>query len=240
MQKCNKEIARIILMHFYFYLIFCKNVECTDIYIGHAVDIRTRITLHKYSANKPDYGKSKLYATIRNNGGWENWEYKILCEFDFPSEREANIKEQELFDEFKPTLNTCRAVRLPKDHPITIAKAKESMIKHKEKMRQNNLEQKQEKEAQKIAKKEEKDAQKIAKKEEKDAQMQKPEKVDGRKKECKKLRIKLTPEEYAERQKESKKKWYDKVKNTKLETKSLEDNAIETLLNLNKIELLSC
>jgi hypothetical protein len=209
-------------MHFLFYLIFCKNNECTDIYIGHAVDIRTRITLHKYSTNNPEYGKNKLYTTIRNNGGWENWDYKILCEFDFPSEREANLKEQELFDEFKPSLNTCRAVRLPKDHPITKAKAKESMIKHKEKMRLKNLEQKQEKEAQKIAKKEEKGA-------------QKPEKVDGRKYECRKLGIKLTQEEYAKRQKESKKKWYDKIKTQKLETKSLEDIAIETLLNLNKI-----
>jgi predicted GIY-YIG superfamily endonuclease len=216
MQKCNKEIARIILMHFYFYLIFCKNVECTDIYIGHAVDIRTRITLHKYSANKPEYGKSKLYTTIRNNGGWENWDYKILCEFDFPSEREANIKEQELFDEFKPSLNTCRAVRLPKDHPITIAKAKESMIKHKEKKRQKNLEQKEEKE------------------------LQKPEKVDGRKQEFRNLGIKMTPEEYAEKQKESKKKWYDKVKNKKIEQKNLEEIAVDSLLNLNKIELLSC
>jgi len=216
MQKCNKEIARIILMHFYFYLIFCKNVECTDIYIGHAVDIRTRITLHKYSANKPEYGKNKLYTTIRNNGGWENWDYKILCEFDFPSEREANIKEQELFDEFKPSLNTCRAVRLPKDHPITIAKAKESMIKHKEKKRQKNLEQKEEKE------------------------LQKPEKVDGRKQEFRNLGIKMTPEEYAEKQKESKKKWYDKVKNKKIEQKNLEEIAVDSLLNLNKIELLSC
>jgi len=220
-------------MHFLFYLIFCKNNECTDIYIGHAVDIRTRITLHKYSTNNPEYSKNKLYTTIRNNGGWENWDYKILCEFDFPSEREANLKEQELFDEFKPSLNTCRAVCLPKDHPITKAKAKESMIKHKEKMRLKNLEQKQEKEAQKIAKKEEKELQKIAKKEEKGAQ--KPEKVDGRKYECRKLGIKLTQEEYAKRQKESKKKWYDKVKTQKLETKSLEDIAIETLLNLNKI-----
>ena len=203
-------------MHFYFYLIFCKNVECTDIYIGHAVDIRTRITLHKYSANKPEYGKNKLYTTIRNNGGWENWDYKILCEFDFPSEREANIKEQELFDEFKPSLNTCRAVRLPKDHPITIAKAKESMIKHKEKKRQKNLEQKEEKE------------------------LQKPEKVDGRKQEFRNLGIKMTPEEYAEKQKESKKKWYDKVKNKKIEQKNLEEIAVDSLLNLNKIELLSC
>jgi hypothetical protein len=123
-------------MHFFFYRIFCKNAEITDSYIGHATDIRVRMTLHKYSSNKPDFGKTKLCKIIRENGGWENWDYEILCEYDYPSEREALVKEQELFDEYKPSLNTTRAIRLPKDHPITIAKAREGVRKHREKVRQ--------------------------------------------------------------------------------------------------------
>ena len=149
-------------MYFYFYIISCK--DCDYCYIGHAVNLRVRMNLHRWSVdNRPN---QKLYKTIKENGGWDNWYYDILDEGEYNSERDALVKECEIYDLLLPSgwlLNINRPIRLPKDDPRIHQAYAEAVARHREKNK-------------------------------------------------KPPRQLLTPEEYAERQKEAKRKWYERSK----------------------------
>lgn len=87
------------------YKIHCKNPIITDTYIGHTVDFTSRKKQHKYACDNENI-QCKLYKTIRANGGWDNWEMVILNTYNCKNCLEARIKEQEHFEEFKPSLNS--------------------------------------------------------------------------------------------------------------------------------------
>ena len=83
----------------------CKNKTITDIYVGHTNNENTRIRTHKCSYNGKGNNKScKIYEFIRENGGWNNWEFIVLERFPFIKE-DAFIKEKEWYDRLNPTLN---------------------------------------------------------------------------------------------------------------------------------------
>lgn len=149
-------------MYFYFYIISCK--DCDYCYIGHAVNLKTRMNLHSWTVNNNK--TSNLYKTIRQYGGWSNWYYDILDEGEYVSEQDALIKECEIYDFLLPSgwlLNKARPIRLPKDDPTIVQANREAVARHRDKNKKPH-------------------------------------------------RIKLTEEEYAERQKEAKRKWYENKK----------------------------
>lgn len=120
-------------MYFYFYILSCK--DCDFCYIGHAVDLKTRMNLHSYSTYHGN--TTHVYATIRENGGWDNWYYDILDEGEYVSERDALVRECEIFDLLLPSgwlLNKARPIRLPKDHPETRRKANEATARSRAKI----------------------------------------------------------------------------------------------------------
>jgi len=93
-----------------FYIIKCKDENIIDTYIGHTNNIENRIREHSCATtniNESCYN-SKIYKTIRENGGFNNWILNELFSYfcDFTESRKI---EQVLIDEFKPTLNTYRA-----------------------------------------------------------------------------------------------------------------------------------
>ena len=68
-------------MEIIIYKIYCKNNEIKDCYIGSTTNIKSRIGNHKSKCNNEnskEYNQYK-YIYIRENGGWDNWEYKIIC-----------------------------------------------------------------------------------------------------------------------------------------------------------------
>jgi hypothetical protein len=90
------------------YKICCKNIDITDIYVGHTTNIRNRIKCHKNTCNNPKDKNYhyKVYEFIRNNGGWDNWEIIVIEEYSCNSFSDAIIKEREYYETLKPTLNS--------------------------------------------------------------------------------------------------------------------------------------
>ena len=90
------------------YKICCKNTDITDIYVGHTTNIKNRIRHHKNRYNNPkdNHYHLKVYKFIRNNGGWDNWNIIVLEEYPCNSRSDAIIRERELYETLKATLNT--------------------------------------------------------------------------------------------------------------------------------------
>jgi len=85
------------------YKIICKDNNITDFYIGSTINIQTRINRHKsYCLNGKDI---KLYNFIRENGGWDNWKYQIIKNYNCNDRNELRIEEQRVINELKSTLN---------------------------------------------------------------------------------------------------------------------------------------
>ena len=84
------------------YKIVCKDPFIKDFYIGCTKHLKRREKEHRIVCNG---GKNKkpLYECIRNNGGWENWEFVILKTVQ-ELENLFNY-ETEYIMTLKPTLN---------------------------------------------------------------------------------------------------------------------------------------
>jgi hypothetical protein len=97
-------------------------IKCLDdvdfVYVGHTTNFKSRKSDHKKVANSLDYKEShyKIYQTIRDNGGWENWEMIPLEEFACNSSTEARIKEQEWIDKLQTNMNTRKAFLTQEEH----------------------------------------------------------------------------------------------------------------------------
>jgi hypothetical protein len=90
------------------YKITCKNPIITNIYVGHTINFCQRQNLHKYNCyyeNSSNYN-CKLYQTIRENGGWNNWKMNIVNFFNCANKHEALQKEQEYFILLNADLNS--------------------------------------------------------------------------------------------------------------------------------------
>jgi len=82
------------IMEYVIYCIYCKNTSIQDCYVGSTDNINRRMSEHKYYCNNENSDKynQKIYKIIRDNGGWEDWEYTILEVLDC-NEMEARQRE---------------------------------------------------------------------------------------------------------------------------------------------------
>ena len=73
------------------YKIQCKTDECSKFYIGASQNFNKRKLEHISRCSKVGGWKyeSELYKTIRDNGGFNNWDFELLAEFEIT----ANNKE---------------------------------------------------------------------------------------------------------------------------------------------------
>ena len=77
------------------------------IYIGSTTDFIKRKSQHKFKCKNCEF---KLYKTIRENGGWYNWNINIIEQYlDCKNKIEQHIREQEHIDKFKANLNSKNA-----------------------------------------------------------------------------------------------------------------------------------
>jgi hypothetical protein len=83
-------------MSYYIYKICCDDLP-DFVYVGSTKAFRQRKRMHKidcYNENAKKYNE-KIYTTIRENGGWDNWRMVILEECGEITFTEARIKEEE-------------------------------------------------------------------------------------------------------------------------------------------------
>tara|TARA_B110000879_G_scaffold5481_2_gene7273 strand:- start:8404 stop:9135 length:732 start_codon:yes stop_codon:yes gene_type:complete len=99
-----------------FYKISCKDETNNELYIGHTTNFVQRKSAHKASCNNPKSGSYpvKLYKTIRECGGWDNWTMEIIAFRNCNDSREARKVEQEYYDSLGATLNSIQPLPPPK------------------------------------------------------------------------------------------------------------------------------
>ena len=66
------------------YKIFCKDENIKECYIGSTNDLTKRKITHKSNCNNINSNKHhlKVYKFIRANGGWDNYDFMILEQFE--------------------------------------------------------------------------------------------------------------------------------------------------------------
>ena len=95
-------------MSYIIYKICCNDLP-EYIYVGSTANFRCRKNKHKISCNNGD--NKKLYTTIRENGGWDNWRMVIIEECGEISLVQVRIKEEECRIKLKANLNSIRCHR---------------------------------------------------------------------------------------------------------------------------------
>ena len=128
------------------YKICCKDVNVTEIYIGHTTNFKRRKWDHKYSCNneKSRQYNSFVYQFIRMNGGFDNWEMIKLYNFPCDSRTEACLEERSCIDKFGSKLNkinpyTSEEERKQNEKEYRVNNV-EKRIKYEKEYRNNNKE----------------------------------------------------------------------------------------------------
>jgi hypothetical protein len=95
------------------YKIVPKDITLNYCYVGSTICLQTRTNHHKSVCNNTNSNRHNLllYKTIRENGGWENWEVIKIIDYPCETEIEAKQKEQEYIKELSANLNAIRAFR---------------------------------------------------------------------------------------------------------------------------------
>jgi len=87
------------------YKIYCKNINVTDVYVGHTTNFTKRKYQHKISSNNIK-NEEKIYKVIRDNGGWDNWDMIEIAKYNCKDATEARIKEHEHYKLLNTSLNS--------------------------------------------------------------------------------------------------------------------------------------
>ena len=128
------------------YKILCNDLSITGCYVGHTTDFVRRKQRHKYyCTNESDNKKSslKVYKTIRDNGGWDNYSMIEIEKYPCKDANEACAKEREWFERLDSNLNMVYPQRGDKEYrkdnkDELEKKRKQYYDEHKEEVRQYN------------------------------------------------------------------------------------------------------
>jgi group I intron endonuclease len=123
------------------YKITCKTN--TDlVYVGSTKDFNHRIEIHKHYANN-DKKDFILYESIKENGGWDNWECSIIENLECDNRHDATIREGFYIDNLKASLNMVKIHHTEELRKASFAKAHK---KYQEKNKDTIKEKRQKKE----------------------------------------------------------------------------------------------
>jgi hypothetical protein len=90
------------------YKLVCNDLSIKECYVGHTTDFTRRKREHKCNCNNEKRKKYnyKVYKTIRENGGWDNWTMIEVEKYPCRDDNEARAKEREWFEILNSGLNT--------------------------------------------------------------------------------------------------------------------------------------
>ena len=113
LKRLSFKLSIMTTKSFLIYEIHCKNPDIKDLYVGSTTNLKQRLKSHKTCVNNPTnpHYNFKLYKTIRDNGGWDNWEAKEIEKLENVSKIEARIREEEVSKMLGAKLNMCKAYR---------------------------------------------------------------------------------------------------------------------------------
>ena len=92
------------------YKITCKDLTITDCYIGATTNFSSRVRRHKTNCvlEGGRLYNTKVYTFIREHGGFDNWDIKIVNKLSCENLTELRKKERLAVDLFDATLNMIR------------------------------------------------------------------------------------------------------------------------------------
>ena len=90
------------------YKIVCNDLNITDCYVGHTTNFRHRKASHKHICSNDEHKdyNVKLYKSIRQNGGWNNWTMIEIEKFPCNDSNEAHARERYYYELLNATNNT--------------------------------------------------------------------------------------------------------------------------------------
>ena len=97
--------------NYIFYKFVCINDDVSSCYVGSTGNFKRRKDQHKsmcYKENGKQYNY-KIYQTIRENGGWDNWKMIEIGKRENITKRDAEQIEEEYRTQLKADMNTIRA-----------------------------------------------------------------------------------------------------------------------------------
>lgn len=89
------------------YKLCCNDVKITDIYVGSTTNFKKRKSCHKYNCAN-EKGKQynyKVYRSIRENGGWDNWDMVLVEEYNATTKLGLESRERHWLETLKASLN---------------------------------------------------------------------------------------------------------------------------------------
>jgi len=92
------------------YKIVCKDLSIKDLYIGSTTDFTSRKCCHRRRCNNENNKKYnlKVYQTIRDNGGWDNFEMIEIEKYPCNDNNEARKIERNWYEKLHASMNTFR------------------------------------------------------------------------------------------------------------------------------------
>lgn len=127
-------------------MIYCLDIMITAVYVGQTTNLTNRTVKHKSRCNNPNDKKHNLYVYryIREHGGWNNWNIRILETANLNNRDEARILEHKWYVETESTLNTQHPLRNMRQYQIDNADKikqyyKEYNIKNADKRKQYRI-----------------------------------------------------------------------------------------------------
>ena len=89
------------------YKIVCNDLNICDVYVGSTTDFIRRKRQHKYNCNneKSNSYNCKVYQTIRQNGGWDNFSMVEIEKYNCNDSNEAHARERHYFELLNAKLN---------------------------------------------------------------------------------------------------------------------------------------
>ena len=95
------------------YKIVCDALTVKYCYVGSTTDFTKRKYSHKTGCNN-EKGKSynyRLYTTIRENGGWDNWTMVLIEKYPCENKQQAEQRERFWYEQLNAELNMIRPHR---------------------------------------------------------------------------------------------------------------------------------
>lgn len=91
------------------YKIVCRDLSVTNCYVGSTTDFICRKNSHKMECNCETHKQYnyKVYKTIRNNGGWDNWNIIEIEKYPCNDGNEARARERHWYETLKADMNGC-------------------------------------------------------------------------------------------------------------------------------------
>jgi len=105
------------------YQLECKNPEIKEVYVGSSTNYKKRFREHKNTTK--DY---YVYRFIRDNGGWDNWDMKVLEHYDCNNKTELLKRERYYYHKQNSKLNTCVPSRGEYEYRLLVKPYRKTII----------------------------------------------------------------------------------------------------------------